>query len=79
MLVTVLKEYPKSKYTSINNFIWKVMGDDILDVIPYSKKKIDFAVPSEAKKYTDNEPITILGKDIVFWEEDRNIEEEEDD
>ena len=44
MLVTVLKEYPKSKYTSINNFIWKVMGDDILDVIPYSKKKIDFAV-----------------------------------
>ena len=79
MLVTVLKEYPKSKYTSINNFIWKVMGDDILDVIPYSKKKIDFATPSEAKKYTDNEPITILGKDIVFWEEDRNIEEEEDD
>ena len=79
MLVSVLKEYPKSKYTSINNFIWKVMGDDILDVIPYSKKKIDFATPSEAKKYTDNEPITILGKDIVFWEEDRNIEEEEDD
>ena len=55
------------------------MGDDIIDVIPYSKKKIDWDIPEKAKEHTDNEPITILGKDIVFWEEDRNIEEEEDD
>ena len=39
MLVKALKNHKKSK-DSINSFIWNVMGDDILDVIPLSDKHL---------------------------------------
>ena len=32
------KKYGKSKYNSINSFIWNIMGDDILDVIGSAEK-----------------------------------------
>lgn len=72
MLVKALKKYGKSKYDSINSFIWNVMGDDILDVIPLSDKhlKMDDTISAD-----EIQGIEILGKNVVFTWEDRDIGE----
>ena len=71
MLVKALKNHKKSK-DSINSFIWNVMGDDILDVIPLSDKhlKMDDTISAG-----EMQGIEILGKNVVFTWEDRNIGE----
>lgn len=78
ILVTVLKESPKSKYNSINGFIWNIMDDDILDVIPPHEKEIrwDEFVDGSDSRIIGN--MNILGKDVTFWERKREITEEKD-
>ncbi|NDO52280.1 hypothetical protein FMM75_23950 [Lachnospiraceae bacterium MD335] len=72
MLVKALKKYGKSKYDSINSFIWNVMGDDILDVIPLSDKRLKMDDTISADEI---QGIEILGKNVVFTWEDRDIGE----
>ncbi len=65
MLVVALKEC-KEKDDSINRFVWKVMGDDILEMIPESKEELKW---SKVDKPNENS-VEILGKNIIFrWEE----------
>lgn len=70
MLVKALKKCGKSK-DSINSFIWNVMGDDILDVIPLSSKhlKMDDTISAD-----EIQGVEILGKNVVFTWEDRDID-----
>lgn len=68
MLVTGLtKAYGKSKYNSINAFIWNIMGDDILEVIPANEK---YLVWNDQLKPEEESDIEILGKRVKFiWKE----------
>lgn len=70
MLVKSLKTLGKAKYSSINSFIWQVMGDDILEVIPLNKRYLTW----DDTKSADVEPgIEILGKNVVFTWREREI------
>ncbi|MCI5586414.1 MAG: RNA dependent RNA polymerase [Lachnospiraceae bacterium] len=67
MMVKSLKTLGKSKYNSINSFIWNIMGDDILDVIPLNEKYLKW---DDTKSYDEEPGVEILGKNVVFkWEE----------
>lgn len=70
MLVKTLKKYGKSKYNSINSFIWNIMGDDILDVIPLNKKYLKW---DDTKSVDEEKGVEILGKNVVFKWEEREI------
>ena len=70
MLVKTLKKYGKSKYNSINSFIWNIMGDDILDVIPLNKKYLKW---DDTKSADEEKGVEILGKNVVFKWEEREI------
>lgn len=70
MLVKSLKTLGKAKYNSINSFIWQIMGDDILEVIPLNKSYLTW----DDTKSADEEPgIEILGKNVVFTWRGREI------
>lgn len=70
MLVKSLKTLGKAKYGSINSFIWQIMGDDILEVIPLNKSYLTW----DDTKSADEEPgIEILGKNVVFTWREREI------
>ena len=67
MLVKALKKESKSKYKSINAFIWNLMGDDILDVIPMNSRYLKW---DDTKSADEEKGVEILGKNVVFkWEE----------
>lgn len=67
MLVKALKKESKSKYKSINAFIWNLMGDDILDVIPMNSRYLKW---DDTKSVDEEKGVEILGKNVVFkWEE----------
>ena len=67
MLVTGLKKEKKSNYGSINAFIWNIMGDDILDVIPANEK---YLIWNDSLKPEEEFDIEILGKKVKFtWKE----------
>lgn len=70
MLVKALKKLGKSKYNSINSFIWNVMGDDILDVIPMNKRYLTW---DDTKSADEEQGIEILGKNVVFTWREREI------
>jgi hypothetical protein len=71
MLVKALKNLGKSKYNSINSFLWDVMGDDILEVIPLNQ---DYLVWDDTGSTEENESVEILGKNVVFEWRKRKIE-----
>jgi DNA-binding ferritin-like protein (Dps family) len=71
MLVKALKNHEKSKYNSINSFLWDVMGDDILEVIPLHQ---DYLVWDDTGSTEENESVEILGKNVVFEWRKRKIE-----
>ena len=67
MLVKALKKESKTKYKSINAFIWNLMGDDILDVIPMNSRYLKW---DDTKSADEEKGVEILGKNVVFkWEE----------
>ena len=70
MLVKALKKYGKSKYNSINSFIWNVMGDDILDVVPMNEHYLTW---DDTKSADEEQGIEILGKNVVFTWREREI------
>ena len=70
MLVKALKKLGKSKYNSINSFIWNVMGEDIWDVIPMNKHYLTW---DDTKSADEEQGIEILGKNVVFTWREREI------
>lgn len=67
MLVKALKKEGKSKYKSVNAFIWNLMGDDILEVIPMNSRYLKW---DDTKSVEEEKGVEILGKNVIFkWEE----------
>lgn len=70
MLVKVLKNHDKGTYSSKNRFIWHIMGEDIINVIPENKKDLVWRKPISGEN-----SVNILGEDVVFeWKERSNGE-----
>lgn len=64
MLVKVLKNKNGVTKQALNSFIWNIMGDSIIEVIPEVSKRLVWK-PSE-----DGSGVDILGEKIVFeWKE----------
>lgn len=70
MLVKVLKKEKKSRYKSVNAFIWNLMGNDILDVIPMNGRYLKW---DDTKSAEEEQGVEILGKNVVFKWEDRAV------
>ena len=70
MLVKTLKKLGKSKYNSINSFIWNVMGDDILEVIPMNSRYLTW---DDTKSADEEQGVEILGKNVVFTWREREV------
>lgn len=71
ILVTALKTYGKAKYNSINAFIWNIMDDDILDVIPINEEYLDW---DDELQDSDEYDAEILGRKVSFTWRKRTID-----
>lgn len=71
MLVTALKD--KAEKNAVNGFIWNIMGEDILDVIPYSEQYLEWNDTVEEGQDYDTE---ILGRKVQFRWRERDIARE---
>ena len=70
MLVKALKNHDKGTYSSKNRFIWHIMGEDIINVIPENKKDLVWR-----KAINGENSVNILGENVVFeWKERSNGE-----
>lgn len=70
MLVGALSSESKDK---VNGFIWNIMGEDILDVIPYSEEYLEWNdTVEEGQKYD----VEILGRKVQFRWRKRDIDKE---
>lgn len=71
MLVSALKSYREGgSLKSINAFLWNIMGDDILDVIPESEKYLEW----DDQTADDDYDVEILGRKVKFVWRERSID-----